>query len=418
MRINKDVLIFLGIYLVVLAFMLHYNLTHPIINDGVYEYRDYMLNIQEGWRYRYSLVNSCLVSVWLPAMIQRLTNWDTLIIFRVFPAFFYALMPSFVYIISRRYLEVKYAIVSVVVVVFSSYIIFFPDVGRMGVVFGLMAGMVWALLSKRVVWSGVFATLVVFAHYGTTVIAIGLIMSVIVGILVWQKFNIKASYPLMKPYLITFCVILVFTGVWDFGFSHYSGESMWYTLSRADKARNVIEHIDAVGQEELSIGEWWGLAYDSENGTGSILNIKSRDAVTQQAFGVGFVDSPIPLKIEIIVNWVVVALISLGLLFFLREKDVDAPFKIMALVLYGLVVATVVIPSFSFFYGTQRVYFTAMVALAVCFPFGIVKVARWLHTSPMILSSIVLGLYAVTTSGLIYLPFGLVKTLPVVLTLP
>src|SRR3972149_11509966 len=103
---SKDTVVFLLIYLLTLVFMLHYNLTHPIVNDGVYEYRGYLLNIKEGWLYRYSSINSVLVSIWFPAMLQRMTGIDPMILFRIFPPVFYAMAPTFTYLMSRRYLGI------------------------------------------------------------------------------------------------------------------------------------------------------------------------------------------------------------------------------------------------------------------------------------------------------------------------
>lgn len=397
MRISKNTLVFVVIYLSTFAIILQYNLSHPLVNDNVFEYRDYLANIAVGWQYRNSSLNSCLIPVWFPSLIQRWTGWNPLLVFRLFPPFFYALMPAFVYLIAKRYLALKYAVISALVVVCSSYVLYFPDVGRIGIALGFMSGMVWALLERKLIWASVFAILVVFSHYGAAVIAIGITGSVLGCTLLLKWIKPKLHYGSIKPYLTTFCVLVILTWVWHFGIAKYSGDTMFTTMLQPWKAKAIM-------------GQDWGEM--------NIFDMGSRDAVAQKAFGVTLPNEPIPGKIEIASNWLVVVFLSLGLLIMLRNKTVDIPFKIMALALYGLIMATVIIPQFSNYYGTIRVFFTALTLLAICFPFGIRWVAGRIHMSPFLLSAVVLILYAVSTSGAIYLPFGLVKVLPVVITYP
>lgn len=394
---NRNTVLFGVIYLLTLTFMVNYNLTHPVINDGVYEYRGYMLNIAEGWQYRYSSINSVLVSIWFPAMLQRMTDIDPLILYRVFPPFFYALVPAFVYLISRRYLGTRDSIVATLVVALSSYILFFPDVGRVGVALGLLAGLIWALLSKKLLTSMIFSFLVVFAHYATPPVAIGLALAILVGRLLWDRHHIRVT-------VAALCTLVLFTGGWHFGISHYSGDSMLWTLLHPGEARGVLE--DYIPGVRVDVPQ------------GDFFELKSRDYVTQEAFGRHFTTNSTPLKVEIIINWVVVGLITLGLFLTLKDRDIDKIFKVVLVALYGLTAASVIVPSISVFYGTQRVYFTASMALATCFPVG----ARWLagkiHLPPIWLSAVVLLVYGATTSGLTYTLFGLTKSVPVILTLP
>ncbi len=382
------------VYLITLAIVLHYNLTHGLVNDGVWEYRTYMLNISEGeWRYRTDSLNSCLVPFWIPSLLQRWTDWDAMMLFRVFPAFFYALMPSFAYLIAKRYLNRWDSLTAALVIIFSSYILFFPDVGRVGIVLGFMSVMIWALLEKKLVHAIIFAVLVVFSHYGTAVIAICAAGSVLGGILLWNLARLKPHCTTVKPYLVVLCVLLVLTGAWHFGIARYSGDVMWSAVFR---------------QEELKL--------DLEKYT--VLDLKGKDDLAQTAFGKDFATNPVPLKIEIIVNWLVVAFITLGIYSALKSKVIDTPFKILLLALYASILLVLIVPNLSIYYGIQRVYFTASIALAICFPLGIRLVAARLHIVPLALSATILILYALSTSGVTYLLFGIEKTLPIFITLP
>ncbi len=395
--LNRNTLIFIIIYLLTLTFMLHYNLTHPIINDGVYEYRSYLLDIKEGWLYRHSSINSSLVSIWFPAMLQRITGIDPLVVYRIFPPFFYALAPAFTYLISRRYFSIRDSAVATLVVAFSSYILFFPDVGRVGVALGVLAGMIWALLDKRLLTAMTFALLVVFAHYATPVIAIGLVLTVLVGRLLWDRHNIRVAVAVL-------CVLVLFTSTWHFGISHYSGDSMLWTVLYPGEARGVLE--DYIPGVRVDVPE------------GSFFELESRDYVTQEAFGRHFLTNSTPLKIEIVINWIIVSFITLGLFLILRNKNTDKVFKIMLVALYGLTALSVIVPSISVFYGTQRVYFTSSLVLATCFPVGVNWLAGKMRAPSACLIAPILIIYGASTSGLVYSVFGLVKSLPVILTLP
>ena len=394
---NQNAVIFGVIYLLTLSFMLHYNLTHPVVNDGVYEYKIYLLNIKEGWLYRYSLVNSSLVSVWFPAMLQRITDTDPMIMYRVFPPFFYALTPALVYLISRRYFGTRDSVVASLVTVFSSYILFFPDIGRVGVALGLLAGLIWALLGKKLLTSIAFSFLLVFAHYATPIIAIGLALVILAGRLLWDRHDIKVT-------VAALCTLLLFTGGWHFGISHYSGDSMIQTLLHPSEAKLVPEGYTPLVPVDIP--------------QGNFFELEARDYVTQEAFGRHFSTNSAPLKIEIVINWIVVGFITLGLYLTLRKRYIDRIFKVALASLYGLTVASVIIPSISVFYGTQRVYFTALLMLATCFPVSVNWLSKKTHISPTWLTFLVLAVYGATTSGLTYRLFGLVKTLPVIVTLP
>ncbi len=393
MKINK---VFIIIYLATLSALVWYNLSHAVVNDGVKEYQTYLLNIENGWVFRQTLINSCLVTTWIPSLIQRLTGWDSMIIFRVFPTIFYALMPAFVYLIAKRYLSARYAIVTVLVVVLNSHFLYFPDIGRVGVAIGFMAGMMWALLEKRLIWAGMFALLVVFSHYGTSLIAVGIVGVATFVPLVWKR-------RVVRHYLVVFCLLFVVVGIWHFGVAAYSGKVMFQTLFQTEQTGQILPQYPLL---------------DPTTEENPLLDPTTREPAVQEAIGLNISDMTTPKKIEVIANWLVVLIISLGLYYVTRNKKIDGQFKIMSLAFWGLILFTIAIPWLSVYYGGMRVYFTATVLLAICFPLGAEKIAKKMRIPPLLLMAVVLVLYALSTSGVIYLPFGLAKTFPVAVTLP
>lgn len=385
---SKNVIIFISLYLIAFGVIVGYNLTHPIVNDGVYEYADYKANIAEGWHYRWNdIANSCLISTWIPALIYKAT-WFGDAIFRIFPAFFYALMPAFTYLIAKRYLIARYAFISSLVILFSSFMLFFPDIGRVGVALGLFAGLTWALLSRKLWWALTFAVLLVFAHYITCLIAIGMIFVVIAT-------NYIMKRKLLKQYALVFCVLLLLFIGWHFFIAQSSGEYMLYALFRIGE---LPPHSDYALQGLEGI---------------SFFNIESRGIVEQEAFGLTLSGMNIPEKIEWVFNWLVVGIVTYGAYITMRNKEVDLQFKTMLISLYALILITIAVPWLSMYYGAQRVYFTASIVLAVCFVLAIQKVARMKQWLTYTISAVVLIPYALCTSGLIYNIFGLEKTIPI-----
>jgi hypothetical protein len=386
---RTDVVLFLVIYLTTLVALLSYNISHPPINDGVKEYETYLLNIQDGWEYRRTLVNSSLVTTWLPALVQGWTGWDTMTVFRIFPPIFYALMPAFTYLIARRYLTTGLAVAAALLVLVNSHILFFPDLGRVGVGVAFLSGMIWALLNKKLWWAMGFAVLVVFSHYGTSLIALGIAVVCVAGYLIWRR-------RLLKQYLVVACLLLVAVGTWHFWVASYSG---WVMLTYG-----IQQDIPEITGDV--VGPAHGL------GTEAWFDIESRETAVQRAIGLGG-DVSAPEAIEIVANWIGVLTTSLGLIVLLRNKNIEDVIKIMGLSLWLLIVFTVAVPWLSLFYGGMRVYFTALPVLAVCFVLGAKKLASWIRVPPLVVCGMVLVLLAVSSSGVIYLPFGLEKTIPV-----
>jgi len=125
-----------------------------------------------------------------------------------------------------------------------------------------------------------------------------------------------------------------------------------------------------------------------------------------------FKEMPVPKLIEIASNYLMIIMVSLGLILTIRRKDIDRQFKIMALSFYGLIIFTVAIPWLSVYYGGMRVYFTSTMLLATCFPIGLEKIAKTIRIPMLLLGVVILIMYALSTSGIIYLPFGLEKNFP------
>jgi len=270
-------------------------------------------------------------------------------------------------------------LIAAFVVIAGSFIIFFPDMGRVGVSWGFLAGMIWALLERRWWWSLIFAVLIVFSHYGNTLIAIG-----VIGILFLSQLVIKRRF--IKQFAVVLAVLIIITGVWHFWIAGSSGFT--------------------VGKNFLSIGDAPTLL---DQGDDYWFNIEAREGVLQEAFGLNYSDMNIPQRIELVANWVMVIFITVGMILLILKKQGDFDTRVLAVILYSLIIITAAIPWFSVYYGAQRVYFTALIIIAPCFYLAVKYIARIFRMPSYGLAGVVFIPYVLSVSGLIYLPFGVVK---------
>ena len=153
-----------------------------------------MLTIEEGgWRYiRGSIVNSCLMRTVVPAYIQRLTGINPEWLFKIYPCFLYSLMPSFIHLIARKSFNRGYAVLASMFVLSHFYFAFYPVMGRVAIAWGFWAGLIWALVSERYWLALPFGLLVIFSHYGTAYITLGVI-GVLLFCLIMKHPRLKLS---------------------------------------------------------------------------------------------------------------------------------------------------------------------------------------------------------------------------------
>lgn len=385
----KNKIIPIIIYLIAFSIIFGYGMSHLPINDGVKEYVAYQQNIQEGWKFRLTLVNSCVITTYLPALLWKWFGGDQLFMFRLIPALFYALMPVFTYLIARKYLSVWKSLLAVIMLMLNSYFAFFPDIGRVGVGVAFMAGTIWALLNKKMVWIIVFSILVVFAHYGTAFVLIGVLgIALLINLIKYRK-N-------LKYYVIPLVLVIVLTGIWHFGIAGYSGHVMYQTLFQTEKTG----YAPLYGKDGQPIIQ-------------ALIDPSTREPAVQEALFLNFKEFTAPQLIEVLSNWVIVLLVCFGVYLTLRDKKLDAHFKMLSLASFIMIILTVSITWLSIYYGGMRVYFSTSMLLATCFVFGIDKLSKLLHVPLLILSIIVLTFYGLSTTGLIYNIWGLHKWIPV-----
>lgn len=376
----KDWHLFFLIYLVSLIITLSYAIfRQQITSDQALEFQVYQSFILNGWHYiSNSLVSTSLTATALPAIIQTTTHGNTILIFKITPCFLFSLMPSFIYLITRRYFDWRYSIIAPLLVMTNFYFLWYPTNGRVGIAQAFLAGLIWAILSKRYVWAGIFSTLIIFSHYGTAYIAI-----ILVGVLLAYGVITKRNW---KPYFVILVCLVVFAGIWYYGVSWYYRDSY---ASVANITKGIIN-----------------TSVNSVNAT-SCLNLSNRDPVVRSAFSLNPMN--VPQRIEWVWSWLVVGILSGGLIISLWKHLLQVEVRILAVCSYGLILLTIAVPYLSYVYGVARVYFTGMIVLAPFFVMGIYQIKQYLKVPAYATVVTVLLPLTLSVSGVIHRLFGIVK---------
>lgn len=401
-KATNDKWLFCIIYFVTLAITLHYAIFRQvIISDQELEYSLYLASIKNGgWHFiTDNIVNSCLTVTLLPAYIQRWTGLNLDLVFKAFPCFFYSLMPAFVYLIARKYLSKSYSILTAALVLSNVYFLFTPAIGRVGVGLGFMSGLMWGIATKRYWYATTFGILLVFSHYGTTFIALGLVAYLWLFYIVRRVFNMD-----FRKITIVLAAFLTFTIMWHFVIAAESGRYAERFTSSA-----ITSATTAILSENETKGLRYRLGTDRDYNLGSFYSLDSREKVIQEAFGKSLPSMNTPQKIELVLSWLIVIILSLGLIYCLWRRVLAPELLLMAVLTYCLILLALLIPAISVYYGIVRVYFTSLILLAPMPALAIRAASNKLKFhGEWIMVAIILP-YALCVSGLMHSFFGIVK---------
>lgn len=379
-----------GIYLAGLAINCNYafRYAYTTVADTLREYELYTLIIETGKLQLETgargLASSSLTATYFPAMIQRLTGIEPLLLFKLYACFLIPFLPVIVYYIIKRLSNPAYALMGSLFVMAQVPFLQAPSMVRTntGIIFFAMSVLV--LLQGRIKTGWKIALLclcatgMVVSHYTTTYIA--LITLIIVLVASQHRLLINCRLYWQKG-LITLCLALVIgICIWHIGI-----------VERAWEGAKIV--TKQVQKDIIS---------DSEYG---ILDIESRDKITQAAFGVKNPDGDHIFRfrwVALAFGWLTIIILLYGLVASLKVQPIE--YVLLAAGLLLMIGATLALPSLSRSYGVMRVYFQALPVLALFYPVGITKVAGYIRLKPVILYLLITipyGYYMYTT-GLIH----------------
>lgn len=389
----------------------------PIVSDRAQEYTHYINIIANNGAFMFDggLIQSSLLATWFPAKIQLLFNLShTEIIFNLIPCLFYALMPAFIYLIARKYFNIGLSVLTAILPLSFFYFAYYSNLGRVSIAWGIIAGLIWAITSKKLIWSIIFCVLLVLAHYGTAYIMVMvLVVSLIVFIIARLcKYQDKSKYLKFCSYLVV-CITTI-TLCWFAIIAPRAGVIIngviKESLTAADTSK--IEFVFPKGVPEevrIKLEAEFNRNIEEGNTYKNLLALSSRDSTLQSAFGLNFPYMNTPQRIEFIISWIVVGFISLGLLFAIKNKVLNDIHLVIGSTLYLAILMTIIIPEASIYYGVVRTYFTTLPALAPCFVIGTNIVSDRLKIYRYFLPAAIIIMYYLAVSGTLHSWFGIIK---------
>ena len=387
-------LIFGAIYIISLVITINGIPAMPV-SDRLSEYQSYQAVIANNGIIDFNapgLVNSSLITIWLPAKIHLLTNINSLTLFNALPCLIYPLMPAFAYLISRKHLSIYGAIISAGLILSFFYFAYSSDGGRLSIAWGILAALIWAILYDKKVLIAIFAILLTLSHYGTSSLFLFISASATTYLLISLFWKAR-----VKRELLTISITTLVLGVSIF---------IWYGYF-APITGNVIKRfiISGVTFNSPTLIDESGLDSKLDN----FMKLESRDPVVQAAFGKTFPAMNTPQRIEFALSWLIVILITYGLYCLFRHKVFSLTHRLLALVFYMAIILTVIIPHFGMWYGVVRVYFTGLAVLSPCFYIGTREVSKIFRIKEYILPAIIVLVYALCVSGITHSIFGISK---------
>lgn len=405
--------IFTAIYLAVFAILI--NSPMPVESDRAQEYTQYLSIIENNGAFMFDggLVNSSLFATWLPARIQLLVNLENPeIVFNLPPCLLFALMPPFIFLITKKYYGVILSILVSVLPLSYFYFAYYANMGRVSIVWGFSAGLTWALISRKYIWAIVFGSLVVLSHYGTsylTIIALGgtIIISLIYFIFINYRYEARKE---LKYNSIILVILLVMTYSWYNLVAPGAGQIVkGFIADSMLMSSTTLEYPTILNPESDNAAIKFKENVENGNKYKNLFMIESRDAVVQSAFGKTWGYMNTPQRIEFIISWLMVAIISLGLLIAVKEKVFGVLHTSLAVTMYGLIVLAVLIPHISVYYGVVRVYFTTLPVIAPCFVVATNFISEKVKINKYILPSIIIIVHYLAVSGILHSWFGIIK---------
>jgi len=390
-------LIPLGVYLIGIGVSLRSALVEFTLQSGdtSQEYVLYLEYLKAGRWYPIadSMQASCLMTTYIPSVIQKITGIDPYILFLLIPSLLMAVIPVVVYYIARLYVDNKWAVLSAVFVMcqvcFQRSMVY----ARNNIAMVFVSLIILAVLNKNWKWSIkapiIFVSVIgmVISHYSVTYTVIAWLIggAILLSIvLVIKRLN-------WRPVVMLVCVAILL----------FMASFVW--LDRiTDVPATYAEKVLAAATKDI-IG---GVA-TLPSGQTILLEYENKDSVVAAAFGVGFWERNAPQKIEFIISWVTILLLTVGIAYYcykvVKKQPVDYLLLSLAVVGYLGVVLAVLVPSISRFIGIARIYYTVAIIFAVFYSIGSKILFKW---KPIWCASLVLIVYGLCTSGMMHLIFG------------
>jgi len=334
------------------------------------EFNTYLLVVQTGYHNTNILLNYCLFTTLVPALLQKATGTDPSLLFNLYACVIVAVLPVVIYLTSALYVSRLYALIAAFYTMIQINFVWIFDYTRSNIALVFLSLVPLILLSKmrprsKIMWLAPVLCCIVLSHYATafaTIFVLGTGLAVIIA----------SRLPLKKPtlaILATLVALVALSGIW---YSTFEGELPL----------------------RYGTGLVWNVLIDpgKESSGETVSSGHEQVRIVETAFGATLPDMTIPQKIEFTVSWLSIILMTIGLLTAIRKGIF--PYKeygVLAGVAYATVCLAIVSPELSHYYGVPRTYYQMLVPLAVCLPIGggyiaeKLRIKTWALTVPLVI---------------------------------
>lgn len=388
------------VYLAGLAVLVKYALTtnYTLVSDTLREYTIYSAVVGgERWQALtgdYGLQSSCLSTTLFPGLLLRLLGGDPLLLFSLYLCFVIAFLPVVIYFIAKQFLNTPYALLAALF--FMGQVVFLqaPSMARTNIAILFFALAILLMLKVEFKWRvfipvyALLSSLLVVSHYATAYISLLLASAVVVfagaARIFWQK---RVNY--LRPLAVfTVCMVV--------------GIVVWFGVFNTTPAQSGIKML----KEVVSLESYIAPITDSVGEEFGFFDLGSRDNIIQVAFGAKDLGEDVEFSFSwgaFVFSWATIILLSYGLLMVVVWKKLPLEYTALAIVSFGFILLTVIVPVLSRAYGIERVFYHSLVFLAPCFIIGCQSVAGTLKVkaSWVILSVLLPYLYFIYTYGVI-----------------
>jgi uncharacterized membrane protein len=327
----------------------------------------------------YNPYNACLSITILPTIYQVLSNMNPEYVFKLLFGLLGSVLPLMVYTVSKKYLNKKFAFFAALLFVFQ---VFFIDIvgavrQEVAVIFFFLAIMIifdcfgetkFEKSRVKKLLFLIFVSSMVVSHYATSYVAFALLVPILL-----LPF-LKNLYYEHRITIVNFEVLLIYFVVIILWFVLYAKVQF---LAGTDVIQSTVA----------------ATATATGAGGGNYAFESSREGTVLSVLGIGIKN--LPNFVAVIANDLIFVTIGIGLLTLigkyrklLMKKTVYIYDEINTLnsklVLAGVVALTllamfIILPSVSFFYGSDRLFFQLLIFTAPIFIIGTFKIAEILN---------------------------------------
>ena len=327
----------------------------------------------------YNPYNACLSITILPTIYQVLSNMNPEYVFKLLFGLLGSVLPLMVYTVAKKYLNNKFAFFAALLFVFQ---VFFIDIvgavrQEVAIIFFFLAIMVIfdCFGETKFENSGVkkllfliFVSSMVVSHYATSYVAFALLIPILL-----LPF-LKNLYYERRLTIVNFEVLLIYFVVIILWFVLYAKVQF---LAGTDVIQSTVA----------------ATATATGAGGGNYAFETSREGTVLSVLGIGIKN--LPNLIAVIANDLIFITIGIGLLTIIGKyrkllikktvyiyeeiNSLDSKLVLAGVVALTLLALFIILPSVSFFYGSDRLFFQLLIFTAPIFIIGTFKIGEILN---------------------------------------